>query len=575
MNKAELKNFNKDVAIYALPNEVSVGRKQLPIVLKNFTPMKSKSLGYRTKVIGYLEGASVPEYNLSEVNAAEDVDGYIAGAILKKSFLMFERGWHLSGNNPKTVEYIKERFLQLGLAQNKPMDLFLREIGGDLVRYSNAFIYLARGKDNTGGRIRTVRTSGGTKELKPITGMFRIAPETIRMVTDDSGNVKKYFQEMPDGRIVKFNKDDVVHLYHNRRAGFNFAAPRLRAAIEDLRSLRRLEEYVELLSEQHLFPLIVIYVGTEDHPADVLPDGTPEVDLWASKINNMETSGGVVLPHRVKIEPVKFDKILPIHEYLHYFRNRVFSSLGMSAVDFGEADTSNRATAETVSNQLIKEVKDYQMHLKFFMEFEIIQQLLLEKFSDNVLLEKNTVKFNFEEIDIESFIKYENHNSLMYVQHLITEDEARGRTKMPSITPEQRSKMYLEVVEKTKTQMELDAALKETAATAQSKSRQQPSNQHGKSTGPTKAKSSMSASEFKDLNDILNNFTLKNKNLFHFDLNNWIFLLDKDFCSLQFCNEFIKKVSTDLQDIENNGFNDSEAREYIKLKIEAYLNEIY
>lgn len=556
-----------DLAIHGLPTFTSITKKAksnttLPIASLEYK--RSKTLNYRNRRLN--SGFEIPEYNLHEIAAAEDGDGIIRQTIKKKAALMFKEGWILQGDNERTREYLMNRLLQLALTSNKPTNQLLDETGTDLIRYHNAFWVLRRNAKNSGGKRRKIRTSKGEKMLDPISSVFRLAPETVRIRTDKYGNPVKYLQEMPDGRRESFLAENVIHFYVNRRAGFNFAAPGLLPAIEDVRLLRQIEEYVELLSEQYLFPLFTLSIGSDDWPAGNDESGVPEVDVWKAKIENLDVSAGLVLPHRVKLDVVGYEKVLPVEEYLSYFKKRLYVSCGVSPIDMGEGDTANRNTADSVTKQLIDDVKYYQRSFKIQLEFHFLNQLLLERYNINVLKPGNIVEFRFREIDKDSMIKEQNHNALMFSMGHFTEDEARIKSDLPVIdSEEERNKTYLNVNEIPRIEAETEMAIKvanaapkvpssktSTPAKKTAQNRQQPTNQHGTNLGPTKKKSGLRSEDITRLQVILSDFDNSPPDLTDIRLANWIFSLDKRSYNADICInilpilEILVKESFDL-----------------------------
>lgn len=487
--------------------------------LKSIPYSKSKVFSFNRYMKTY-NGFDIPEYNLYEISAAEDADGIIKQTIMKKSALMFKEGWSLTGKNPRTLEYIQKRFKQISRAQRYPMDLLLSDIGADLIKFHSAFIVILRDENYSGGSTRIVYTPYGKKNLKPVAAYFRVPPETMRAKTDEYGNIKRWLQEMPDGRTMEFAPENVIHFTYMKKAGFIFPTPGLWPALDDIKVLREMEEALEVLVHNYIFPLFVVLVGNDNLPARDFPDGTSEVDIWANKINNMPSEGGVALPHRVKVELLGFDNLLPIEKFLDYWKKRAYVSCGVSPVDMGEGDTANRSTADSMSKVMIDSVKDVQRHLKFQIEYRIIEELLLEEFAESVLEEKNIVEFQWHEIDIDSQMKLENHNWLGYSMHGITESEMRKRNKMSKIeSDEDREDMYLHKYEKPKMEMETmhtikinkakpatgTGTAKKKSSTSKSKkvsaAKEKPSNQHGQKLGPEKRKSSMAR-----LNSFLDHF---------------------------------------------------------------------
>lgn len=524
------------------------------------------------------DGFEMPEYNLYEITAAEDADGYIRQTIQKKRSLGNQAGFDFVGKNSKVVEYIKNRIKQIEISSNVPFELLIKDIYADLIRFHNGFLVKVRNEEVSGGKSRFVKTIKGTKVLKPVAAYFRVAPETMRIKNDDHGNPIRYLQEMPDGRSVKFRVEDVIHFTFNRRAGFNFAAPGLLPAIDDVRLLRRLEENVELLVDQHLFPLLVMKIGSPDAPPQVYDDGTDEIDLWSNKFDTMPASGGLVVSYRHNFEVVEFNNVIPIDKYLDYFKKRVFASLGVSAIDMGEGEGMNRSTADTASAILINNVKDYQHELAAQINFEIINELLLENYNSVVLSDEHIVRFKYNEIDLESMIKIQNHNWLGYTMNAITEDEMRMKNGYPAIESEQeRQKLYLNTYEipKAKAEGSIATATKPTTIKSSinsAKSKQQPSNQYGKASGPTKAKSSI------DLPPEIDNIyiAIKENNLDSAQelASNWLFSIDLTNISADDCIQIIDLLQTTVTDIYDLYHSNTHSEDSIKILILSKLKSL-
>ncbi len=370
-------------------------------------------------------GAFVPsEYDIAQIGRVEDTDAYVRQAFKKKIGLMFKEGWDLVGPNKQRIKYMKARLAQISRASSLPTAELLRSIGSALVKKSNVFLVKVRKTDASGGRLRT--TPNG-KDLKPIAAYFVLPAETMEVDADQFGRIRQWRQNMPNGLHKKYRPEDVVHFYFDRKEGFIFGTPTLVPVIDDIRALRKIEENVELLVYQHLFPLFHYTVGTEKDPARYTEDGLREIDVVKQEIQFMPTEGGIVTPERHKIEAIGAEgRALRIESYLDHFKKRVFSGLGVSAVDMGEGETANRATADNMSRALIDDVKDFQDVLECqFNEF-IIKELLLEStFGERVLDDENLVFLKFKEIDIDKRIKVETHAADQFAKQAITWDELR------------------------------------------------------------------------------------------------------------------------------------------------------
>jgi hypothetical protein len=499
---------------------------------------KNKNQSYNFRNLGMASSQfAEPEYNLYEISNAIDGDGLPSQTFEKKNGLMFKNGWMLTGKNEKTIAYLRNRFLELSIAQNIPMELLLKQSGWDFVSYSNVFLFKKRNRYNSSGRPRKVKTSHGEVMYDPISAYFRLAPETMQVLTDEYGNIKKYKQKMPDGREREFLPRDIVHLTFNKRAGFNFARPSIWPGIEDIRSLRRLEEYVELLVQNYIFPIPIVYVGTDELPVTPNIEGSSEIDVWTQKFEDIDINEGIVLPHRVKVDTLGFKTTIPAEDYLEYFKKRVLTSLGISATDIGEVDSSNKSTADNASKHLIDNVKNYQLEFSIQIKYFIINELLLENYDNSVLNDDNCVYFNFNEIDIDALIKWENHNAMIYVMNTITEDEFRYRIKEQPIQESERNKLYLETYEIPKASKVAKLTENAKGAKAQTSSQVKPRNQHSK--------------DFLLIRSILDDFRSYDYDFLQSKLINTLFLLDKPEQDVDFCIRGISIISEIVEFLYN------------------------
>lgn len=434
-----------------------------------------------------------PEYNLLEIGVIEDVESLVRQSFQKKTALMHKEGEKFQGKNKQTIDYIKARIQQIEYVSNTGWRTLLRETGYGLISRSNYFWVKVRNEQLSGGR--------AIGNVQPVAAYFGMGPEHVTVMRDKNGKITKYRQEI-EGKITEWNPRDIIHFYAYKKPGFLFGTPSITPVKDDIRALRRIEENVELLIYQTLFPIFQYKVGTETKPAgDIkLPDGTimSEVDYVRHQIEQMPAEGGIVTPERHSIEYIGAEKAgLKAKEYLDYFKQRVISGLGLSGVDIGDGDTANRATADSMSRSLVDSVKDYQDILEEFLNREVIQELLLEStFGFDVLAEDNIVRFRYKEVDIEQQMKQNTNSQVLYNGNIITVTEAREIAGLEPLTEEDESGMFHERVTMTQAKMVADAALEQasmkakasgttsSAAANSAKNSSRPTNQHGTKTGP-------------------------------------------------------------------------------------------
>lgn len=359
------------------------------------------------------------EYNLGEILAAEDVESYLRQSNKKKLTLCFKEGWNIVGKNPTTVNYVNKRLQQISSATNISTQRLVYETVSDLIKMSNCFWVLVRDDEKSGGNIVQGR--------EPVAGVFIIPAETVQIKTNNNGQITRFKQTLADGRTKEYKREDIIHFAIDRKNGFAVGTPLALPVLDDIRSLRRLEENIERLVHRDLFPLYQYKVGTETMPCRLYPDGSSEVNVVRAEIEEMPPEGLFVTPERHSIEAIGSEgRALRAEGYLKHFKQRVLSGLGLSSVDIGDGDTSNRSTADTMSRAMVDEVKNIQymfedMFCSFFIRLLFAESSLNVDYYDP----DNEVFLRFNEIDFDSQIKVENHYAQMFSQHAITHDELR------------------------------------------------------------------------------------------------------------------------------------------------------
>lgn len=421
-----------------------------------------------------------PEYNLDEIQIAQDTDSFLFRALKRKTNRFLVSGWEITGENPEVVAYIKRRIKEIEYISKKPWDILITETAHDLLRFSNCMWVKARNRYASSGKTR--KTLGSGKEVEPVAGYFILPFETLAFKTKRNGEIKKVKQETPAGDFKEFFPEDLIHFYDNRKPGFAMGTPETITVLDDIALLRRLEENIESLVESNLYPLFHYQVGSDTFPERYSPDGMKETDIVKRTIEYMPAGGVYVSDHRHKISAIGSQgKALEIQEYLKYFKQRIFTGLGVSGVDMGEGDTANRSTANALSKSAIQDVEALQRNLKTFIEFYIFNELLLEGGYDP-LEEENKVEIKFGVVDIENKNKIENQSIQLFTNNVISQTEARVKLGLKPELKEEGS--YHSLYTYPLAELKAPAPPPIGGAQKLSESIAKPENQHGKLEGP-------------------------------------------------------------------------------------------
>lgn len=425
-----------------------------------------------------------PIYDLNEIAKALDVESLFAASVRRHRELLLKEGWFLHGKNQETVNYVKRRIREIEMISGEPIEAIIREAITNLVAYGNSFMVLKRDANrSSGGKIRMFG-----RKLDPISGIYLADPTTMSVKKNEFGRPTLWKQELPSQGTNSsiqhrtFMSQDVIHYSLDRKSGFTFGTPYVVPVMDDIRALRRLEELTEMVTHKHTFPMFHAKVGTSDKPAGIITSPTgetiSEVDTIRSQIDVMPPEGGLVTSERVDIELLGSQgSVLDLKPYLEHFEARVMGGLRISGIDLGRGDTANRATAQSVTKNLVDACTEIQNVFAETFAMKFIDMIILEGGYD--LTEANCVDVRFPAIDREEMRAQVNTGTQLYLSNLITEDEFRTEYlgKEP-LSDSDRDGLNSELHKSEPMKLGTDSPVGNTVA-----NKSQPENQNGKLEG--------------------------------------------------------------------------------------------
>jgi hypothetical protein len=380
-----------------------------------------------------------PEFDFKLIAMCLSTESIFRRTVDKYVELIWRNGYKLVSKDTKALEYIRHRIKQISISTRTPFDTFLKDIAQQLVTYSNCFIERVRSSS-------TKIVVGGATKL-PAIGFYVIDATSMKVAKNQHGRVIRYRQEVEtQEETPEWVAEDIVHIVRCREPGLTFGTPMVAPVIDDMRALRRMEENVEMLVFNYAMPLYQYKVGDLDHPADDIAIRQAEYTL-----RDKPADGLLVTPYYHQVSAVGAEgRAIRMEGYLDYFRDRIFSGLGTSAVALGLGGGSNRSTSEVLERSMHGTVKDIQDTIKLYIQDYIFDDLLLDGgFSiDN---EENRVQMFFPEIDIDTKIKLENHSLNMYHGNMLGLTESREIFGKDPMSEEQYLDTYLFNVDLPKT----------------------------------------------------------------------------------------------------------------------------
>ena len=458
---------------------------------------KEKMKDFMVKAVGGIlhqsdarERFKRPEYNLWEIKEASEADSYIKISFSKYSHLIYKAGATLKGEDSR-VAYLEKRFRIMSFATQKPVEILFQEIADDLIKYSNAFVIKKRIDSIPGMKLNPVLAD------KIVGGYFRVDPASIKIKRDKNGNVLKYEQGYGDNKKEFFPRD-VVHFYIDKDANNAFGTPRVIAALEDVKLLRKIEGNITALIYRFSMPLYQWIVGL---PQPGMQGTDPEIAKAQREVENSTLDGIVITNERTTIKSIGAEgTALNAEGYLKYFEARVFSALGVSASQMGRG--GSKQDADSMEAQVHDTVKYIQRIMSIFIREFILSELLLEGGYNPIINEEDIVNYEFEEISLETKVKKENHEMLKYQSNLTTINESRRKMGMKDDVDDE-SKLYKNYIETNARLKEIDRTAEHQMELAKQNAKNSESNSTTKSgsssTGNKSPRSSKSSSPNKSV----------------------------------------------------------------------------
>ena len=363
-------------------------------------------------------------YDFAEFTQAEDVDGYVATTFRLTIEQCLKQGYKITGMNPDTVKLVTRQLKAICNASSINLYTLLEDSITGLTKFNNSFIILVR-KEYPASKFKSYKRRG--KNLKPISGMFYTEPQYM---TPEYKNGKlsnwKYSNPEHGAQDKDFKPEDVFHTMWNKKGSDALGTPWILPAIDDIKMLRRLEEFAQLLISKHLFPIYQYKIGTDKNPVIDFDGGTSEVSIVEQQIGDLPQQGCIFTSHRHEIIAIDTKSAIDIQEYIKHFDSRALSSLGLSDIDIGRGNTASKATAVIMNQTRVDRCTRIQRILTEYFNDTIIASLLLSLGLDP-LDEDNSVQLVFNPVDTQELRSQEQHSMGLFQNDLITHSEFRRR----------------------------------------------------------------------------------------------------------------------------------------------------
>ena len=413
-----------------------------------------------------MQGVKTPGENSYEANRGllDAYRIYRADSILKQTVQMYvelalSNGFSIVSKNSTIQKKIMQRISEIEFNSNTTLYELIRNQMLHYIAFANAFIVFQRNKNNTSGNPYVYNG----RKLEPISGMFVTHPITIGIHRNQFGEAISYKQDIsllksdynffmgdPELNFLlreqfggsnltrKFDRYNVAHFKFDEDLLTGFGRPFYFEAIDDLLILRKVERIIEEIIDKGSIYQAIYKVGTEKAPVR----SQAEVDNVKEMLERAEPYSVVVMPYNHSMEMKSNNVLQDILVFYDKIRHRVYGALGLSSVMMGEAGQANRATAETSVNFALLKAKEFQKLFAAQFQHEVLEHILIDLGYNPKKLGEDMPRLEFNDPDIDTLIKYQNHAVYLYEHSAIPFAEMRERLGLKPTVNEEDMYIY-------------------------------------------------------------------------------------------------------------------------------------
>jgi hypothetical protein len=418
-------------------------------------------------------------YSYTKIDSFYNAESYFSRSVTRQVETTMRNGFKFVSDSMELSNVVKNEFTHMQYISGRPLSSMIARFISDVLKYGITIIEKVYKNVDKEQRLYNLRS------IKPHKSCFYVDPTGIVKGAYDQ-NVSKV------RHMYTFNKvytsmipaSSIAYGTIIDTGADIYPAPPCFQMLNDILSLRSLEETVELVGFQFGSPLLHAKVGSDEAPA--LSNDVTDVH---NNIVEMAPNGMITTDHRVNIEVLNLQGGIPdLMPYIAHFKNRVLVGSGSSPISVGELDTSNRATSESMDTAMSDHCTYVANIVCDIFNYNIIPSILLSSgYTFEEILDDTgemAVRLEFNEMDIDKLIAKANNIINIYQSNLITLHEARRRLKEIPLNKLDEVYLYLN-------QVQIPLALSKKAIGGidnKVTALNQPSNQHGTKSGPGSSK---------------------------------------------------------------------------------------
>ena len=492
-----IKNQNSHVPFYAGSKQLfqTKHKDSLSFISrrnKAFSEITEQT-GKNVTVYDYTRYVGSP-FNYTRIDEFFRKESYFSRSIYRQVETMMRNGYEFNSDDKEALTIVKRELARIERLNRIGFNQFVFQAAKNVLKYG---ICVTR-------KLKDPRTKQITRFvcLKPQNIIFRFENQTGQMLSVVDRNPTMFGKAMNSifknlkkigYRSPQYASSDEIPvsdlgiclIYDPGEEVF--PEPPCFQLLDDILTLRSLEETIELLAFQFGSPLMHVKVGSKEAPVT-----RTELQEIHEQFVNMAANGMVTTDYNTSVDVISLQKaVADLMPYIDHFKKRVLSGASSSSSSIGESDSGTRSSTESIDNALADHCSYTSSIVANMVNTSIIPDILIANgYTEDQIYGKDgefLVRMEFLDVDTNKMISHENHVLSLYQGNSITSKEMRHLMLRPPMSDSDKKDTYLNNVQ-IPLRVVGSKGNEGDAAAAATKSKDQPSNQHGNKLSPGSTK---------------------------------------------------------------------------------------
>jgi hypothetical protein len=286
---------------------------------------------------------------------------YIKASIDVTVNLAISNGFTLEGSDDAVLEWLQDWCDEHNILQT------LRVVATDMLVFGGGFFEIC----------------GRTENLEPEQWALKtLDPVNMRVRRTAYGDVIGYVQLLTMPPVV-WTPQEICHIKWGAKSWwyeYNYGTSLLRPLLKIQALLNQLEDDLAVITHCYTKPMLVIQAGKPEQPFS-----DAQLNQLMTAFSNRGVATDVFVRGDVNVKPLtSLTKDIKLDYWLNYLYKEREAVLGVPKIFLGQAEGTNRATADVVMQEFVCRLRMMQNLIGEMLETDLFAHLIQAKFGENV-----------------------------------------------------------------------------------------------------------------------------------------------------------------------------------------------